>query len=334
MKKFAALFMSIILVLSMAACNNKTASDQSPDSAITSEDTFSVGTDDSTSTDTADEPNTSEDASDSEAVPDTDKNNPVRDDTPSSETDVPDQSSGNGNTGKPSNNQTPAVEDNTAESNQTVTQPSNPPETQTPVKEPDSKPQPTVPTPADTQAPDKNPTPEPKPEPTPEPTPDPTPDPTPTPTPEPTPDPEPEPPAPTVKGKALVVYFSASGNTETVANYIAEAANADLFELIPETPYTSADLNWTDQNSRVVYEHDHPEARVIPLTQSTVPNFSEYDIVFIGYPIWWGIAAWPTDSFIRANDFTGKTVIPFCTSSSSGLGESGKLLEEMAGTGN
>ena len=70
------------------------------------------------------------------------------------------------------------------------------------------------------------------------------------------------------------------------------------------------------------------------LTASTVENWEEYDTIFLGYPIWWGIAAWPVDGFIEANDFTGKTVIPFCTSASSGLGESGQLLAEMAGTGN
>ena len=133
--------------------------------------------------------------------------------------------------------------------------------------------------------------------------------------------------------KILVVYYSATGNTEEVANYIAAAANADIFELEPAEPYTSADLNWTDQNSRVVYEHDNPDAREVELVSTTVPDWETYDTVFIGYPIWWGIAAWPVDGFVKANDFTGKTVIPFCTSSSSGLGESGELLAELAGTG-
>ena len=84
----------------------------------------------------------------------------------------------------------------------------------------------------------------------------------------------------------------------------------------------------------MVYEHDHPEARETELVKSTVDNWDEYDTVFIGYPIWWGIAAWPVDGFVKANDFTDKTVIPFCTSASSGLGDSGKLLAEMAGSGN
>ena len=135
------------------------------------------------------------------------------------------------------------------------------------------------------------------------------------------------------EGKTLVVYFSATGNTETAANYIAEATGADIFVLEPVEPYTSDDLRWTDENSRVVYEHDNPEARAVELVASTVENWDDYDTVFIGYPIWWGIAAWPVDTFVQANDFTGKTVIPFCTSASSGLGDSGELLAEMAGTG-
>ena len=134
-------------------------------------------------------------------------------------------------------------------------------------------------------------------------------------------------------GKTLVVYYSATGNTENVANYIATATDGDLFELEPAEPYSDADLNWTDDNSRVVREHDDESLRDIELVADTVENWDSYDTVFIGYPIWWGIAAWPVNGFIEANDFTGKTVIPFCTSSSSGLGKSGELLAEMAGTG-
>lgn len=135
-------------------------------------------------------------------------------------------------------------------------------------------------------------------------------------------------------GKTLVVFFSASGNTENAANYIAKATNGDLFELQPKDAYTDADLNYRDTSSRVNYEHDNESARNIELVSSTVTNWDEYDTVFIGYPIWWQIAAWPVDTFVKANDFTGKTVIPFCTSASSGLGQSGELLKEMAGTGN
>ena len=139
--------------------------------------------------------------------------------------------------------------------------------------------------------------------------------------------------AETAEGKTLVVYFSATGNTEAAANYIAEATGADILALEPVEPYTDGDLDWTDENSRVVYEHDHPEDRAVELVADTVENWDEYDTVFIGYPIWWGIAAWPVDTFVEANDFTGKTVIPFCTSSSSDLGDSGELLAELAGSG-
>ncbi len=134
-------------------------------------------------------------------------------------------------------------------------------------------------------------------------------------------------------GKTLVVYYSASGNTKRVAEDIAEAAGADLFEIVPTEVYTSDDLNWTNSNSRVSREHDDESLRDVPLTSTEVPDWDSYDTVFIGYPIWWGIAAWPVDGFVKANDFTGKTVIPFATSSSSGMGRSGSLLAEMAGTG-
>ena len=137
----------------------------------------------------------------------------------------------------------------------------------------------------------------------------------------------------TGRGNVLVVYYSATGNTEGVANYIAEATGGDLFEITPAEPYTSDDLNWSDENSRVTREHEDESLRDVELVADTVDNWDSYDTVFIGYPIWWGIAAWPVDGFVEANDFTGKTVIPFCTSSSSGLGQSGELLAEMAGTG-
>lgn len=134
-------------------------------------------------------------------------------------------------------------------------------------------------------------------------------------------------------GNVLVVYYSATGNTETVANYIAEATGGDIFEITPAEPYTDDDLNWSDENSRVTREHEDESLRDVELTTTQVENWDSYDTVFIGYPIWWGIAAWPVDGFVEANDFTGKTVIPFCTSSSSGLGESGELLAELAASG-
>ena len=143
------------------------------------------------------------------------------------------------------------------------------------------------------------------------------------------PDPEPAP----EEGSVLVAYFSATGNTERVANAIAAATGGDLFELTPVEPYTDADLNWTDEDSRVVYEYENPDERDTELVAYTPDNWADYDVVFVGYPIWWYDAAWPVEGFVTENDFTGKTVIPFCTSSSSGIGESGERLAGLAGTG-
>lgn len=134
--------------------------------------------------------------------------------------------------------------------------------------------------------------------------------------------------------RVLVAYFSGSGNTEAVAESIADTLDADIFEITPVDPYTDADLNWTVSTSRVNREHENEALRDIELVADTADNWDDYDIVFIGYPIWWGIAAWPVNGFVEANDFSGKTVIPFCTSTSSGLGQSGELLEEMAANGN
>lgn len=134
-------------------------------------------------------------------------------------------------------------------------------------------------------------------------------------------------------GKTLIVYYSATGNTKEVAEEMAEDLNADTFEIVPSDPYTDEGLDWTDDNSRVSREYNDESLRDVELENTTVPLWDSYDTVLIGYPIWWGIAAWPVSSFVEANDFTGKTVIPFCTSSSSGLGQSGDLLEDIAGTG-
>src|SRR5699024_6747228 len=128
-----------------------------------------------------------------------------------------------------------------------------------------------------------------------------------------------EPEQPSEEPRVLVAYFSATGNTERVANAIAEATGGDLFELTPAAPYTDADLDWTDESSRVVREYENPEELDVALTVDTPDNWADYDVVYLGYPIWWGIAAWPVNDFVASNDFTGKTVIPFCTSSSSGL---------------
>ena len=134
-------------------------------------------------------------------------------------------------------------------------------------------------------------------------------------------------------GKTLVVYYSATGTTKGVAEKIAEETGADIFAIEPKVPYSDDDLDWTNDDSRVSREHENEDERDVPLTTTTVDNWDSYDTVFIGYPIWWGIAAWPVNNFVKNNDFTGKKVITFCTAASSGIGDSGKLLKEMAGTG-
>ena len=135
-------------------------------------------------------------------------------------------------------------------------------------------------------------------------------------------------------GNTLVVYFSATGNTEEAAGHIANLTGGDLFELEPVQPYTGEDLNYTDEDSRVSREYADETLRNVELVADTVENWDSYDTVFIGYPIWWGIAAWPVNGFVTANDFTGKTVVPFCTASSSDIGDSGRLLADLAGEGN
>ena len=137
----------------------------------------------------------------------------------------------------------------------------------------------------------------------------------------------------TTTGKTLVVYFSATGTTQSVAQTIADTVGADLFEVVPSDPYTSDDLNWTNNDSRVSREHNDEGLRAVALESTDVDGWDDYDTVFIGYPIWWGIAAWPVNDFVTSNDFTGKTVIPFCTSVSSGIGQSGELLAELVDAG-
>lgn len=127
-------------------------------------------------------------------------------------------------------------------------------------------------------------------------------------------------PEPATNGNVLVAYYSAQGHTEAVAQTIADELGADVFEVTPAEPYTDDDLNWTDDNSRVSQEHEDESLRDVELTQVTPDGWEDYDTVLVGYPIWWGIAAWPIDNFISGNDWDGKTVIPFCTSASSGLG--------------
>lgn len=135
------------------------------------------------------------------------------------------------------------------------------------------------------------------------------------------------------KRHVLVVYYSATGTTARVAGYIASVMDADLMRLECVNPYTEADLDWRVKDSRVMLEYAGESKRKVELVSTAVDGWEDYDTVFIGYPIWCGMAAWPVNGFVEANDFTGKTVVPFCTAGSSGIGKSGKLLEKSAGTG-
>ena len=132
--------------------------------------------------------------------------------------------------------------------------------------------------------------------------------------------------------EVLVVYFSATGTTEGIAETIAEITKADIYEILAADEYSDADLNWNDRNSRSTIEQNDPNSR--PEIGSDPINLEGYKKIFIGYPIWWQDASWVLDAFVEANDFTGKTVITFCTSQASGYGESGAHLAEKAGTGN
>lgn len=139
--------------------------------------------------------------------------------------------------------------------------------------------------------------------------------------------PSPLPPGSTV----LVAYYSAQGHTRTVAETIAGELGASTFVIEPASPFSQDDLNWRDSSSRVVTEYENPDQRSTQLASNAPADFSRYDTVFVGYPIWWQSASWAMTDFARQNDFTGKTVIPFCTSLSSPLGSSGTELAEMAG---
>ncbi len=130
--------------------------------------------------------------------------------------------------------------------------------------------------------------------------------------------------------KTLVVYYSATGNTAKVAEVIVNENDMDVFAIMPEQPYSAEDLTWTDENSRVSKEHADPALQDVALLQDTPDNWDSYETIIIGYPIWWGQAAYPVASFVKANDFTGKTVIPFCTSASSDIGDSAQNLADLA----
>ena len=134
--------------------------------------------------------------------------------------------------------------------------------------------------------------------------------------------------------KAIVVYFSAQNHTRNVATKIAANVGADIFEIEPVQAYTEDDLSWTDSESRVSREHNDESLQTIDLKSTTVPNWDEYKTVYIGYPIWWGGSSWVVDSFVKKVDFGDKTVIPFCTSHSSGLGTSDTDLKAKATGGN
>ena len=133
--------------------------------------------------------------------------------------------------------------------------------------------------------------------------------------------------------KILVVYYSAQSHTKSVAEKVAKNLDADIYEVVPKDVYNDDDLDWTNDKSRVSKEHDDESLRDIELVSTKVDNWEEYDTVLIGYPIWWKIAAWPINNFVKDNDFTGKTVIPFCTSQSSEIGNSGEILEKLTNTG-
>ena len=124
--------------------------------------------------------------------------------------------------------------------------------------------------------------------------------------------------------KKLVAYFSASGTTKEAAERLAKAAGADLFEIKPTIPYTSADLNWMDKESRSSVEMNDPDSR--PEIAETMPNMADYDTVFIGFPIWWYVAPHIIHTFLESYDFDRKMLVPFATSGGSGMG---KTVDEL-----
>ena len=126
--------------------------------------------------------------------------------------------------------------------------------------------------------------------------------------------------------KILVAVFSASGVTKRVGEEIARVSGGDFFEIAPKEPYTSADLDWTNKRSRSSVEMNDPSAR--PEIANLVSNMDAYDAVIIGFPIWWGVAPHIIDTFLESYDFSGKTIIPFCTSGGSGVGRSDIALHK------
>lgn len=132
--------------------------------------------------------------------------------------------------------------------------------------------------------------------------------------------------------KILVAYFSATGNTEKAAGYIAAATGGTLYEIVPEIPYTDADLNYSDSATRATREQRDPDAR--PAISGSVEEMENYDVVFLGYPIWWGEAPKIIYTFLENYDFSEKTIVPFCTSGSSGIGDSATHLHPLTSGAN
>ena len=131
----------------------------------------------------------------------------------------------------------------------------------------------------------------------------------------------------TAEGGVLVAYFSATGTTKGVAERLASAVGGDLYEIVPAVPYSDADLNWNDRESRSTREQNDKSAR--PGIASETLDLSGYTTIYVGFPIWWGEEPRILDTFVESYDFSGKTMIPFCTSSSSGIGSSGRNMEKL-----
>ena len=132
--------------------------------------------------------------------------------------------------------------------------------------------------------------------------------------------------------KILVAYFSASGVTANASKALASACDADLFEIRPKVPYTSADLNWMDKNSRSSVEMSDPSSR--PEIAEKIPNLADYDTVFLGFPIWWYVAPRIINTFVESYDFTGKALVPFATSGGSGMGRTVDELRKLCPNAN
>lgn len=132
--------------------------------------------------------------------------------------------------------------------------------------------------------------------------------------------------------KKLVAYFSASGVTKAAAERLAKAVGADLFEIKPKTPYTKADLDWTNKNSRSSVETNNPNSR--PEIAEKLPDISGYDTIFIGFPIWWYVAPKIIDTFVESYNFSGKTLVPFATSGGSGMGRTVDVLKKLCPAAN